>query len=102
MSKKKKNAITNILLFLILLIGLSLLLYPTVADWWNQFHQSRAIAAYTEFVNSIDPEIAEQAIADAKAYNNDLWTMDNRFLQEEEEHERYESLLNVGGNGIMG
>ena len=43
--KKKGNLIT-VLLFLILLVGLSLLLYPSVSETWNSFHQSRSIASY--------------------------------------------------------
>lgn len=27
-------------------IGLAIMLYPTVSDWWNSFHQSRAVASY--------------------------------------------------------
>ena len=43
MKKKKGNFIT-ILLVLILLVGLSLLLYPSVSDYWNSLHQTKAIA----------------------------------------------------------
>ena len=39
-----KKRLSTILLILIFLIGLSLLLYPTVSDYWNSLHQSRAIA----------------------------------------------------------
>lgn len=102
MSKKRINRITNILLFVILLIGMSLLLYPTVADWWNQFHQTRAIASYEEAVSSIDPAVYEQMFADARVYNESLWGKENRYLQSQEDHEWYESLLDVTGTGIMG
>ena len=40
----KKNGLTVILL-VILLAGLGLLLYPSFSDYWNSFHQSRAIAS---------------------------------------------------------
>ena len=49
----KKN-MTTILLLLILLVGLSLLLYPTVSDYWNSLHQSRAIATYAQAVAEVD------------------------------------------------
>ena len=51
-----KKHITTILLIIILLAGLSLLLYPTVSDWWNSLHQSRAIAGYTEAVAGLAGE----------------------------------------------
>ena len=53
MKKKKGNFIT-ILLVLILLVGLSLLLYPTVSDYWNSLHQTRAIASYADDVANLD------------------------------------------------
>ena len=43
-----KKKLTNGLLILVFIIGLSLLLYPTFSDYWNSFHQSRAIANYAE------------------------------------------------------
>ena len=46
--KKNKNRITTVLLALVFLAGLSLLLYPTVSDYWNSFHASRAVAAYAQ------------------------------------------------------
>ena len=39
--KKKKGNFTTLLLILVLLAGLSLLLYPSVSDYWNSFHQTR-------------------------------------------------------------
>ena len=40
----RKKDKTTILLTVILIVGLSLLLYPTVSDFWNSFHQTRAVA----------------------------------------------------------
>ena len=48
-----KKHLSTIILILIFLIGLSLVLYPTVADYWNSLHQSRAIATYAEEVAHI-------------------------------------------------
>ena len=53
MKKKKGNSITFILI-LVLLAGLSLLLYPSVSDYWNSFHQTQAIASYAENVATMD------------------------------------------------
>ena len=44
MKKKKGNSITFILI-LVLLAGLSLLLYPSVSDYWISFHQTQANAS---------------------------------------------------------
>ena len=97
----KRNG-TTILLTLVFLIGLSLLLYPTASDYWNSLHQSRAIASYAEAVAELDDASYEQYWADAQAYNGALPGDKNRYQPSEETHKRYESLLNVSGNGIMG
>ncbi|MGN0517634.1 MAG: hypothetical protein ACI4II_02790 [Acutalibacteraceae bacterium] len=52
--KRKSSDLINVLLVLMLLVGLSLLLYPSVSDYWNTFHQSRAIAEYAEQVVCLD------------------------------------------------
>ena len=101
MKKKKGNFIT-ILLVLILLAGLSLLLYPTVSDYWNSFHQTRAIATYAENVAIMDQEQYDEIWAAAKAYNASLAERDNAFLLSDEQKEEYTRLLDVSGLGIMG
>ena len=49
--KKLSSNITTIILILIFLVGLSVMLYPTVSNYVNQRHQSKAIAAYDEKVS---------------------------------------------------
>ena len=97
-----KNHRSTILLILILLIGLSLMLYPSFADWWNSFHSSRAIASYEEQVANIDDAQYEELWDAARDYNQSLLHRPNDFLLSDEQQEIYKSLLNIGGNGIMG
>ena len=97
-----KNRKSTIVLSLVFLIGLSLLLYPTLSDWWNSFHQSHAIASYAEAVAEMDDVSYEQAWAQAQAYNETLRSNNRRYQPTEEETEQYENLLNISGNGIMG
>ena len=100
--KKKNGNFTTLLLVLILLTGLSLLLYPTVSDYWNSFHQTRAIATYAENVAIMDQEQYDEIWAAAKAYNASLAERDNAFLLSDEQKEEYTRLLDVSGLGIMG
>lgn len=97
-----KKHLSTILLFLVLLIGLSLLLYPTFADWWNSLHQSRAVASYSEAVANLDDEKYEALWNAAWEYNAALPERPNQFILSEEQAAAYEELLNVGGNGVMG
>ena len=50
----KKGTLSTVILILVFLAGLALLLYPTVSDYWNSFHSSRAIASYAEQVANLD------------------------------------------------
>ena len=97
-----KSHHSTILLILILLIGLSLMLYPSFADWWNSFHSSRAIASYEEQVANIDDAQYEELWDAARDYNQSLLHRPNDFILSDEQQEIYKSLLDIGGNGIMG
>ena len=48
-----KKHLSTILLVLVFFVGLSVVLYPTVSDWWNQTHASRAIASYDETAQAL-------------------------------------------------
>ena len=97
-----RKHLSTIILILVFITGLSLLLYPTVSDYWNSVFQSRAIATYTEEVAQIDNNIYEDLWEKAKEYNSALVRGDERFIFYEEEQIEYEGLLNVAGNGVMG
>ena len=49
-----KHKLSTLFLVLILLAGVSLLLYPTVSDYWNSFHASQAVASYSADVQNLD------------------------------------------------
>lgn len=97
-----KKHLSTIILFLIFFIGLSLLLYPTFADWWNSMHQSRAVASYVEQVANMDDDKYEEIWSAAWDYNRSLIDRPNDFLLSEEQQETYQSLLNISGHGVMG
>lgn len=97
-----KNFISKLFLYLILIIGLSLLLYPTFADWWNSFHASRAIANYSEQVANLDEDKYDELWNAAREYNQSLLDRTNSFVLTNEQVAEYNELLNVGANGIMG
>ncbi len=98
----KKGSLSTILLILILLVGLSLLLYPTVSDYWNNLHQSKAVVEYAENVANLDNEVYDKLLAEAYAYNDRLSQKDNRYAMTENERNEYSALLDVSGNGVMG
>ena len=97
----KKHLVT-ILLVLVFIIGLCLLLYPTVSDYWNSFHQSRAIASYAETVANLDDDTYEQMLAEAQAYNEALAARGTHWSLSDEELQEYNDTLDITGTGIMG
>lgn len=101
MKKKISNLIT-VFLVLILLAGLSLLLYPTFSDWWNSYHQTKAIASYAADVANLSNEDYEKIWKAATEYNASLSERNSDYTLTEEQKKQYEQLLNVSGDGIMG
>ena len=101
-TKKKSGIRGTLLLVLVLIAGLGLLLYPTFSDWWNSFHQSRAIASYVQTVANLDKEDYERMLHEAQDYNRSLLTKTNRYNFTDEDKEEYNSILDVTGTGIMG
>ena len=97
-----KKHFSTILLVVIILAGLSLLLYPSFSNYWNQRHQSMAIQSYGEQVAQMDNSAAQQLLQQARAYNRTLLDRENRFVLSDAETAQYEGLLDVTGTGIMG
>ena len=102
MKKKHRQTISTILLVLVFLVGLSLLLYPTVSDYWNSLHQSRAIASYAEQVATLDNAAYDALWGEARAYNDTLRTKTDRFTLTDEELAEYNATLNVPGTNVIG
>ena len=101
-AKKKKGQLTTVLLVLIMLVGLSLLLYPTVSDYWNSFHQTRVIESYAETVSRMDPAKCERIREDARKYNRYLREGGHDYNLNKDERREYDRQLNISGDGVMG
>lgn len=99
--KKKRDFLTPIL-FLVFFAGLSLLLYPTVSNYWNTLHQSRAISAYADEVAKLDRDRYDALWKEARDYNATLLERPNQYVLTEEQSAQYNELLNVSGTGLMG
>ncbi len=97
----KKNRI-NLILIGIVLLGLGLIAYPGFADWWNSFHQSRAVASYAESVANLDASKYSEMLAGAEAYNADLAKTGVRWIMTDEQMAEYNRQLAVTDSGIMG
>lgn len=97
-----KKRLTTILAVLVFITGLSLLLYPTVSNYFNSLHQSKVVSHYSDTLEKMDEAQKQAAIDAAVQYNALLVSNDARFTPSEEETRLYNSLLNPDGTGMMG
>ena len=99
--KKKRNVISTAILVVLLLVGLSVMLYPTVSDWWNSRVQTRAIATYNQSVEQMDTGDKERLRMEAHSYNATLSHLTAPFTNWEDAG-NYGKILDISGTGIMG
>lgn len=97
----KKKDFSTIALIVVFFVGVSVLLYPTVSDYWNSLHQSQAIATYADSVENMDEQDYEKLWDAAVSYNQKLFQSRHGLGLKDEEKEEYNELLDVSGTGIM-
>ncbi len=100
--RKRKWILERILLPAALVAGVVLLIYPSAADYWNSFHQTRAVMQYAEQVAEMDREEYTALISAAEEYNRRLSETGINWMMEDEQLAEYESLLSFNTSGIMG
>ena len=96
----KKNKST-IILILVFFVGLSVMLYPTISDYVNQLHQTRAVANYAADVDKLSDTDYTAYFEAADAFNAQI-AADPDALYFPDRFPSYESTLDVTGTGIMG
>ena len=103
-----KKKLINFVFLLLFLTGFAILTYPTIADQWNTFRQSRLISDYQETISQMEEEDFEEVWAAARAYNQTFSQnsiLSDVFGIDEAEHiedTEYWQVLNVAGDGVMG
>lgn len=102
-----KSHLTTILLILIFILGLGILLYPAISDYWNSQVQSKVIVDYEAALKNLTQEDYSEYFAQADAYNAALREvafplMYYGELAEREDILKYEDIMNINGNGIIG
>ena len=96
------DRIINIILVLALTVGICMLLYPTVSNYWNSFHQTQLIEEYSQEVKSIDADEYERILDEARRYNAQIAEKGIDWRFSDEKRAVYERTLNPFGNGMMG
>ena len=97
-----RKHISTIILCITFIAGLSLLLYPTVSNYWNAQHQTQAVVDYTQRIERMEDSEKLNEIGRAVDYNSLLIDNGRRFSPSKEEKELYSSILSTDDNGMMG
>jgi sortase A len=100
--KKLTDKVISYLLIGIIITGIGLLVYPSLADYWNSFHQSQAIMKYQERVTDLDTSQYEKILADAADYNKQFLDTGIKWHMTDEEQSDYNSKLSIDDTGNMG
>lgn len=98
----KRKFATTAMIWLVFIVGLGVLAYPTVANYWNTLHSTRAIANYTEQAAAMNDDQINAQLDAAHAYNQALVGNPNRFTLTSQEATTYNSSLDIDGTGMMG
>ena len=96
-----KKHFSTVLLVLVFLVGLGVMLYPTVSDAVNRAHQTRAVSDYTNRIEKMSQQDFSAWFRKAEAYNKAL-AQDPEALYLPESLPDYGDTLDVTGTGIMG
>lgn len=103
---KKRRRIGDLIRLIGLFIALSVLLYPTISNYLYEKNSGRVITSYDEKAVQISESERKEMLEQARQYNEELQgnieLLDPFSPVKSEVDKRYESLLNVDGNGMMG
>lgn len=97
----KKNIVSNIILFVILIAGICIMGYPVFSNWWNTRVQTQAVAAYDKAVENLSPADYSEIFQKAYDYNKQIGQLSSPFTDYEQVPD-YENTLDITGMGIMG
>ena len=99
--KRKTTILTASILVFLTALGITL--YPIISNYVNQKYASKIYTEYEEMIQNVDDTSLKDARRLAEQYNTALAPV-SAYEQESlsEASQNYDTLLNMGGNGIMG
>lgn len=99
---RRRFPISTLLLLLVFLVGLCMLLYPSVSDIINEKNHSRVIQSHQQALDEMPEEELTDLLTQARQYNASLLDNPKGWFLTPEEEELYRSLLDPFGSGMMG
>ena len=99
--KQTKNILIAVAIGLLLLAGLSLLLYPTISNFWNTFRQAQSILSYNNEVSELEEAEHQRMLQQAEEFNRSLLDRSNPYGLTEAQEAAYSSTLLASGSDVM-
>lgn len=102
-----KKRLPSILVGLLFLVGLGIMIYPTVSNQWNTYRQNKLISNYEKIVDDMSDEDFSQEWQNAQVFNETI-SGNNVFADvfgeksKDSENSEYNRVLNMNNDGIMG
>jgi len=96
--KKNKSTIFMLLFFF---MGLIVLLYPSISNYYNQKVQSEAVSSYEKLLSSYKDTDYTEIFNKAYEYNKKLLKVKNPLINYDEV-KNYNKILDINNNGMMG
>ena len=96
-----KKVLPVLAVVLVFVLGLGIMLYPTIANYLNAQSQTVAIDHYEEAARA-NAAYYEGLLGQAQAFNEGVLARGTLAVMTEEEEAEYNSLLNLNGDGVMG
>lgn len=102
MKANLKKKILNIILIFIFLVGLGVMLYPSISNFVNNRVRSKEINEYQRIIDELTNEEYNKMIIEAQEYNVGLVGFDLDTNAEKLDKEKYNKMLSLDNSGIMG
>ena len=100
--KRKRFDPVALIMTVTLICGIIMIIYPTVSDYWNKFHETRAIMGYNEVISKMKPVEFKKIFSRARKYNRRLAVNGINWNMTPEEKRDYRSQLIAPGTSVMG
>jgi len=98
----KRRVVTTVLIWAVFAVGLGVLAYPSISNYWNSLRQSHAIANYTYQAAQMSSADMQAQFDAADAYNQTLAANTDRFTLTSAQMSTYNSILDVDSSGMIG
>ncbi len=101
-----KDTLRKVVRLLVILIGVAILVYPSLSEYLSEKNSSRAMAVFDNSVSLLQQERIQELLEEARSYNGRLLTsagfQGGSLDGAAEAPEEYWDLLSVSGTNMMG